>query len=321
MMIRLAAFLACSTLGIATAFSASPLRSEVVVDRAIVTLGDFFPDAGPLAATPLFRAPDLGTSGKVAASLVVERARQAGFDAAATDGLDEVYVRRRALVIEQEQVEAAILEDLLARNPHLAPGTVELSIFGFNHQVLADPSASRPVAVEQLTWQANTGRLEAKIHIATGKITETYDIRGQATELVEVYTLTDTLERGRVISESDLGTIRLPRSRVTERMVTNPSAVVGLAARRSLRPATPLQVVDFEQPVLVQRGDKVTVTFQTAGMKLTATAQALVNGTRGEVIDVMNPQSRRIISATVVGRGQVTVGGGFQTTASLQEAR
>ena len=78
---------------------------------------------------------------------------------------------------------------------------------------------------------------------------------------------------------------------------------------------------DLQPPVLVERGDKVTLVYKVPGMTLTAQGQAIAQGGKGDVVDIINLQSRRTVSATVVSRGRVVVDAGFQRTASLEGAR
>jgi flagella basal body P-ring formation protein FlgA len=61
------------------------------------------------------------------------------------------------------------------------------------------------------------------------------------------------------------------------------------------------------KPDLVQRDQAVTVIFQTAGIYLTTRGKALDNGTEGDVVSVLNIQSKRTVTGTVTGRGQVTI--------------
>ena len=80
------------------------LRSQVMTLSDIVTVGDFYSDAGAHAAKPLFRSPDMGTSGNVPANLVAERARAAGLTTAGTDGLRTVVVHRGATELGRDQL-------------------------------------------------------------------------------------------------------------------------------------------------------------------------------------------------------------------------
>jgi flagella basal body P-ring formation protein FlgA len=61
------------------------------------------------------------------------------------------------------------------------------------------------------------------------------------------------------------------------------------------------------KPELVGRGDTVTLTFESPGVMLSVRARAVESGTEGDVIPVINPQSKRTVQATVDGPGHVIV--------------
>ena len=47
--------------------------------------------------------------------------------------------------------------------------------------------------------------------------------------------------------------------------------------------------------------------YQTAGLYLTTRGKALDNGTEGDVVSVLNLQTKRTVTGIVTGRGQVTI--------------
>ena len=69
----------------------------------------------------------------------------------------------------------------------------------------------------------------------------------------------------------------------------------------------------------MRRGDRVTMIYRVAGMTLTTLGQAMENGSDGAMIDVLNLQSRRTITAIVRGRDQVEVGFAPRRLAQLEE--
>ena len=68
-----------------------------------------------------------------------------------------------------------------------------------------------------------------------------------------------------------------------------------------------MQVADLAKPDLVQRDQNVTLIYETAGLYLTVRGKAIEDGTEGDVVNVMNLQSKRTVSGTVTGRGQVSI--------------
>ena len=57
----------------------------------------------------------------------------------------------------------------------------------------------------------------------------------------------------------------------------------------------------------MQRDQNVTLIYEAAGLYLTMRGKALDNGTEGDAVSVMNLQSKRTVSGTVIGRGQVAI--------------
>src|SRR6185437_9054150 len=98
---------------------------------------------------------------------------------------------------------------------------------------------------------------------------------GTAVETVEAAVLARNVERGEVVKSSDV---------LVER---RPKAEVGTDA--------------------TSRDQNVTLIYETPGLYLTVRGKALEGGTEGDVVNVMNLQSKRTVSGTVTGRGQGSI--------------
>ncbi|MFD1696643.1 flagellar basal body P-ring formation chaperone FlgA [Roseibium aestuarii] len=283
------------------------LRSEIAVLSDIVTVGDFYSDAGPVALVPLFRAPDLGVTGSVPAEDVARRAQAAGLTDAGTDGLRAVTVHRRAEIYDAARLKTVIGAAIALRDANIRAEDLEVSFFRDPAPLQADPGDMEPVRVDQVVWSRTDGRFTVSASVATGGGRQTLSLTGFAREMVEVTVLAQPLSRGTVLKAEDLTVARLPVQQVPARAVLDPADVVGLAARMNMRPNSPLVRADFERPVLVARNERVTLTFEMPGMKLTSRGQAMEDGSEGDMIDIMNLQSKRVVPAIVVGHGQVRI--------------
>jgi flagella basal body P-ring formation protein FlgA len=80
-----------------------------------------------------------------------------------------------------------------------------------------------------------------------------------------------------------------------------------MQAKRQLRAGQALRPADLAKPDLVQRDQAVTLIYEAAGLYLTIRGKAMEAGTEGDVVNVMNLQSKRTVSGVVIGRGQVSV--------------
>ena len=61
------------------------------------------------------------------------------------------------------------------------------------------------------------------------------------------------------------------------------------------------------RPALVQRGANVQMQLQAPGISLVAQGVAMDSGATGERIRVLNPSSRAVVEAEVIGPGRVRV--------------
>lgn len=297
------------------------LRGEVIVADAIVTIGDFFDDAGDKAATPLFRAPDLGTAGPVSARRVIDLARTAGLVGADANGHVEVRVTRISRAVEADDLARLIAAEALRQNGRaLGEASVDDLRVAFDGPVEprhADSRATTPARIVSFSLDPQSGRFDTLVQIDQGGSTERLRLRGEVVETVRVVTLTRPLAKGEIVGRDDLVVDRLPRRQIGTARTSDPEPMIGLAARRALRSGQPVAAGDFARPMVVVRGDTVTVVYESAALTITSRGQAQESGAVGDLVGVLNPQSKRTVHATVAGPGKVVVTAGSKAVASI----
>src|SRR5262245_3753391 len=92
------------------------LRGTVNVSGDLVRIGDFIDNTGGLAQIPLFRAPDLGTTGTVPVMQVLDALRAHGVIGVATGDIRDVVVTREARTLSQKEIETEVARALERRN-------------------------------------------------------------------------------------------------------------------------------------------------------------------------------------------------------------
>src|SRR5438105_231331 len=130
---------------------------------------------------------------------------------------------------------------------------------------------------------------------------------GLAFEAVDAAVPTRALGRGEVVKPGDVAIERRPKADFANEPAAPAATVVGMAVRRPVRIGQALRVSDVMKPEIVQRNETVTLVYQVPGILLTMRGKALDAGAEGDVIGVMNIQSKRTVQATVTGPGRVTV--------------
>ena len=59
------------------------------------------------------------------------------------------------------------------------------------------------------------------------------------------------------------------------------------------------------KPDTIQRNEQVTLVYEVPGISLTVRGKALEGGAEGDVISVLNEQSKRTVQGLIVGPGRV----------------
>jgi flagella basal body P-ring formation protein FlgA len=163
----------------------------------------------------------------------------------------------------------------------------------------------QPVAVR---YEPRSTRFDVTFEISndSGAAPTKLRFTGTAIEMVEAAVLTRNVERTDILKSSDLMVERRPKAEIGGDVALRDRAL-GMQVRRSMRAGQALKAADLVKPDLVQRDQGVTLIFQTAGIYLTTRGKAIDNGTEGDVVSVLNLQSKRTVTGVVTGRGQVTI--------------
>jgi flagella basal body P-ring formation protein FlgA len=126
------------------------------------------------------------------------------------------------------------------------------------------------------------------------------------------------IARGEVLSDSDLTFGAVPGAGLRNGTVTSMAAAAGMETRRVLRAGETLSASDLRRPVVVSRGQTVTMTFEAPGVDLTAMGRAMSEGGIGDTVTVQNPASFRMVSAVVIAAGTVRATGPIANGAASQ---
>ncbi|VAX23556.1 hypothetical protein MNBD_NITROSPINAE01-1910 [hydrothermal vent metagenome] len=124
---------------------------------------------------------------------------------------------------------------------------------------------------------------------------------------MEVVVASRNIKKGAIINEDSLALERRAVGRGYKKYLSDFSAIVGLSATRNIRATSPMKADYVARPAVVRSGDMVTVVAQAGSMRITTRGHAKQDGNIGEWIQVVNLESRKIISARVSAPGEVTV--------------
>ena len=285
------------------------LKRAVTVTDDIVRIGDLVDHAGALESVPIFRAPELGGSGAVS----IARIRQAlaAHDLANLEsaGLSEVVVTRASRTIARKAFETGIAGAFAIQGGGRDPGKLAVR---FDHHVgtiHVESDAMGDVQIVRAQFDQRSGRFDIAFALPGTQRRPPLRFTGTVVEMTEAAVPTRTLARGDVLRAADIAIELRPKAEVTGEVLVTAEQVLGQAARLPLRAGQTVRAADLMKPELVHRNETVIITYSVPGIVLTMRGKALEGGTRNEIVNVLNIQSKRTIQATVTGQGHVTVTG------------
>lgn len=308
------------------------LRAEVNVDAAVVSLGHLAEIAGcepaerdRLAEIELFPVPPPGRQRFVSAREICDALVTRGESPArhTLTGASQVRVR-----LATERVTQAPRHTVAGRGPTRAQSerAKELAneaIAAYLGRQAGDGTAWKvqvtlePETVEPLS-RAGAARAEGSIPTGEGTATFVLIYEGDAGEascqvtarvqpVPAVVVAVRAVARGTILTPGDVQLTAAEAPLAGQSPLTLLEDAVGREVTRALGAGQAIVAGDVRAPLLVRRGEPVTVWARAAGLRVRTVAVAREEGGAGDLVTVESRQTRQTYFARVVGPQEVEV--------------
>ncbi len=179
------------------------------------------------------------------------------------------------------------------------------------HLARLDPRLQLPQCEQALTVFSQTGGLKAGfnslgIHCKSGKKWTIFTV-AQIKAFKPVVVLAQPLRRGELVEQRHLRVKTQDIADLRQGYLSDPSQAIGKQAKRNLATGTVLNGSLLTERKLVKRGERVTISARSPHFEISMAGEALMDGSKGQHIRIRNLGSKRVIEATVVEQGQVSV--------------
>jgi flagella basal body P-ring formation protein FlgA len=216
----------------------------------------------------------------------------------------------KALAMDASSLRSAVLDYLSGQTGRLlaragGEGRVQFAIVGIDPRFQA-PDCMQPPQFAIAETGGLGSRLNVRVTCNTGNGWSVYvpvDLVIHRTVVVAAR----QLPRDAMISASDLQLIERDVAPLNGQFLTTVDEAVGLSARRPVTAGAVLSRDQLLQPLLIRRGDAVTIRAESGGLNVNMPGVAMTDGRRGESIRVRNSNSARMVDAQVVDAGVVSV--------------
>lgn len=282
--------------------SAATLRPFSQVEGATVRLSDLWD--GVETDRALGPAPAPGARIVVEAPQLQAIARQFGVDWRPASSADRALVERPGKPLAREDALDALRTALRGAG---VSREAEVELPGFNAPMVPAGAPVHPT-VSQLDYDAVTGRFTGLVQVVVeGVPPVSARVSGRVVEMVEVAVPVRRMPPGTVLTASDLRLQRIRTAQAMGEVVRLPQQAAGLALKQTAVPGQPIPVSDLVRPLVVAKGAQVRMRLDAGPVALTANGVAVEGGAMGERIRILNPSSRAVVEAEVVGPDQVRV--------------
>lgn len=169
---------------------------------------------------------------------------------------------------------------------------------------LQDARHGEAVMLSAFWMDKTTSQFLANAVLADGEVVR---IGGLAVPTVAVPVPLRRVLPGEILAAADLRIVELPLARLGAFALTDAEALLGMQVRRVLAPGRPVMVQSVMQPLIIDRGDRISIRYDDGQLSLSAPGRALDDAHRGEEIRVVNLVSNTMLVGVATAEGVVEV--------------
>ena len=151
-----------------------------------------------------------------------------------------------------------------------------------------------------------TGNISIGVSCESEKPWKLY-VQAKVATFSEVAILSRPVVRGEVLTRELLLLESREISRTGRQFITNPEQLLGYRFIRNVNAGKALQPRMLETPLLIKKGQQVTIIAGNPTLQVRMAGQAMRDGAKGDIIRVRNLSSSRIVEGEVLEKGVVKI--------------
>ena len=168
------------------------------------------------------------------------------------------------------------------------------------------PLCDYPLTVSFPSGKENQARITAGVSCRGDKSWTIY-LSAKVSVMQQVLVASRALTRGSIITKQDFQSQTRDINRLHAGFLQNPADVQGKTLKRSLRKGKVFTPRLIAAPLMVKKGNHITILTDTSGINVRMAGKALSNGAMGDRVRVQNMSSKRQLEAIVAAPGIVKV--------------
>lgn len=224
----------------------------------------------------------------------------------------EVSYSAAEQAISHALTEKGVGDKVTANLTSIANGNRSGVLQAFNQPVTID--------IKGLQFDRRSHRWSASLlFVANGEVVTALPASGHFEEIIEVPVLKRELRNGDIISENDIEIRDFPMAHIRSDTITDISTIIGKSPLRTISPFRSLRENEIASPAIVKKNGIVQMRYSSPGMEITTSGQAMDDGAKGDVINVRNTASKKVVRAVIEDSNTVNIMATGTQTSQLTE--
>jgi flagellar basal body P-ring formation protein FlgA len=287
--------------------SALTLRDRIMVDGDVVRLSDLFQESLSDGDLAVAQAPKPGQTLTLDARFLQQISRAYRLNWKPASKYQKIVIGRMS-----QRVTAPMVRDAIASAVQERMGSssdLDVALDGGDLELDLPTDVESSVAVSAINFDPNSNRFAAVLVApADGPPIIQRNVFGTVYEMAQIPVPKRLISAGETILAEDLEWQAVQLTRLSGNSLTDAEQLIGRVAKRPLRAGQTLRQTDVAVSPVIRKNDLIHLVVKTGQMTLSVQGKALQDAALGQTIRVINVNSNRQLSGTVIDAGTVAVG-------------
>ena len=251
-----------------------------------------------LEAVKLGKAPAAGEMKEISGQSIETKINRIGAGTTVALHLPEtVEVKADGIEISPEKIESMVKRFILKKVPWDRE-SVTITVSPVNGITLEPGNVTYEMSARQKEDFLGSANISL-VFLVDNREAKKIQVNTKIAVMQDILVSNRALERHEVITEEDVRLEKMNLAELKSDVMTDPDEVIGKRAKRTIEVNTPLRLNYLEVPPLVKRGDMVTIVAESDVLKITTKGFVTESGCKGEMVKVINVNSRKELFAKV----------------------
>lgn len=282
------------------------LKSLAKVEGDTFYLSDIFTGIAPYQDAVLGRSPYPGEDLEIGAVILQRVAKVYHLSWRPSSSIQSVTLRRAANIIPADQITKALRKQIKQSG---VDGHFELSYTsGQANKIILPEQYEQLFEFAAFDFDPERDYFRASI-VAPSRDNpiERQDISGHVIRLVQAPVLKRSLRNGTLISAADIEMKPVRIDTLSGDTILDKDKIIGKTPERYLVAQKFIRKDDITAPMMVERGQRITILSQKGPIRLSAVGKSMETGSLGDIIRVVNIDSNKTIQAEIIEHGVAQV--------------